>query len=59
MQSFHNEEAGDVVSWLTRDTAVKGGKCILASGHTVYNVLATARPDMIRTLAGSDWPFSL
>ncbi|ROT40076.1 taurine catabolism dioxygenase TauD [Sodiomyces alkalinus F11] len=57
--SFHNEEAGDIVSWLTRDTAAKGGKCILASAHTVYNILATARPDMIRTLAGSDWPFSL
>ncbi|KAL2757173.1 hypothetical protein ACRALDRAFT_1056208 [Sodiomyces alcalophilus JCM 7366] len=57
--SFHNEEAGDIVSWLTRDTAARGGKCILASGHTVYNVLAAARPDMIRTLAGFDWPFSL
>lgn len=59
MQSFHNEEAGDIVSWLTRSTAAQGGKCIIASGHTVYNVLAKTRPDMIRTLARSDWPFAL
>ncbi|KAM0329923.1 hypothetical protein ACHAQA_004089 [Verticillium albo-atrum] len=57
--TFHNEEAGDVVSWLTRSTAVAGGKCIIASGHTVYNVLANTRPDIIRTLARSDWPFAL
>ncbi|RXG45554.1 hypothetical protein VDGE_03163 [Verticillium dahliae] len=56
--TFHNEEAGDVVSWLTRSTAIAGGKCIIASGHTVYNVLANTRPDIIRTLARSDWPFA-
>ncbi|KAM0342735.1 hypothetical protein ACHAPU_009227 [Fusarium lateritium] len=57
--NFHNEEAGDIVSWLTRSTAVSGGKCIIASAYTVYNVLAASRPDMIRTLARSDWPFAL
>ncbi|KAK4191763.1 hypothetical protein QBC35DRAFT_374806 [Podospora australis] len=57
--TFHNEEAGDVVSWLTRSTAAAGGKCILASAYTVYNILAAARPDIIRTLARSDWPFAL
>ncbi|KAF4485695.1 hypothetical protein FAGAP_11453 [Fusarium agapanthi] len=57
--TFHNEEAGDIVSWLTRSTAVSGGKCIIASAYTVYNVLATSRPDMVRTLARSDWPFAL
>ncbi|KAM0321844.1 hypothetical protein ACHAQA_009849 [Verticillium albo-atrum] len=36
-----------------------GGKCIIASGHTVYNVLAKSRPDIIRTLVRSDWPFAL
>ncbi|KAL4730492.1 hypothetical protein ACLX1H_002528 [Fusarium chlamydosporum] len=45
--NFHNEEAGDIVSWLTRSTAVSGGKCIIASAYTVYNVLAASRPDMI------------
>ncbi|RKK81723.1 hypothetical protein BFJ71_g15508 [Fusarium oxysporum] len=57
--TFHNEEAGDIVSWLTRSTAVSGGKCIIASAYTVYNVLATSCSDMVRTLARSDWPFAL
>ncbi|KAK4097516.1 Clavaminate synthase-like protein [Parathielavia hyrcaniae] len=57
--SFHNEEAGDVVGWLTRSTAAAGGKCIIASAYTVYNVLAATRPDVIRTLARADWPFSM
>ena len=56
-QTFHNEEAGDIVSWLTRSTAASGGRCIIASCHTVYNVLANERPDLVRALAGSDWPF--
>lgn len=57
--SFHNEEAGDVVAWLTRSTAAAGGKCIVSSAYTIYNVLAAHRPDIIRTLAKSDWPFAL
>ncbi|OAA73244.1 TfdA family oxidoreductase [Cordyceps fumosorosea ARSEF 2679] len=57
--TFHNEEAGDVISWLTRNTAASGGKCIIASAHTIYNVLAATRPDLIRVLARSDWPFAL
>jgi hypothetical protein len=59
MQTFHNEEAGDVVSWLTKSTAVTGGKCIIASCYTVYQILAKDRPDLVRALAGSDWPFAL
>ncbi|KAK4231804.1 hypothetical protein QBC38DRAFT_451036 [Podospora fimiseda] len=57
--TFHNEEAGDVVGWLTRSTAAAGGKCIVASAYTIYNFLAATRPDLIRTLARSDWPFAL
>ncbi|KAI1779501.1 Clavaminate synthase-like protein [Hypoxylon cercidicola] len=57
--SFHNEEAGDVVAWLTRSSAAKGGKCIVSSAYTIYNILAAHRPDIIRTLAKSDWPFAL
>ncbi|QUC17916.1 uncharacterized protein UV8b_02157 [Ustilaginoidea virens] len=59
LQTFHNEEAGDVVSWLTRSTAASGGKCIIASSYTVYNALAATRPDLLRVLARSDWPFAL
>ncbi|KAF4594687.1 TfdA family Taurine catabolism dioxygenase TauD [Ophiocordyceps camponoti-floridani] len=57
--TFHNEEAGDIVGWLTRSTAEKGGRCIIASAYTVYNVMAASRPDLVRTLARSDWPFAL
>ena len=58
-QTFHTEETGDIIGWLTRSAAATGGKCVIASGHTVYNVLAAARPDLIRVLARSDWPFAL
>ncbi|OAA68488.1 Taurine catabolism dioxygenase TauD/TfdA [Niveomyces insectorum RCEF 264] len=56
--TFHNEETGDVVGWLTRNTASSGGRCIIASAYTVYNVLASRRPDLLRLLARSDWPFA-
>ncbi|KAL1902819.1 hypothetical protein Sste5346_000730 [Sporothrix stenoceras] len=55
--TFHTEETGDVVSWLTRNTASSGGRCIISSAHTVYNALAASRPDLVRLLARADWPF--
>jgi len=57
--TFHNEEAGDLVSWMTRSAAAAGGKCIISSAYTIYNILAASRPDLIRALAKSDWPFAL
>ncbi|ERT03118.1 uncharacterized protein SPSK_09171 [Sporothrix schenckii 1099-18] len=57
--TFHTEETGDVVSWLTRNTASSGGRCIISSAHTVYNALAAGRPDLLRLLARADWPFVL
>lgn len=56
--TFHTEESCDAVGWLTRDTAITGGKCIIASAYTVYNRIAATRPDLIRTLAKGDWPFA-
>ncbi|CAK7219574.1 hypothetical protein SCUCBS95973_003861 [Sporothrix curviconia] len=56
--TFHTEETGDVVAWMTRNTASSGGRCILASVHTVYNALAASRPDLLRLLARTDWPFA-
>lgn len=56
--TFHNEETGDVIGWLTRSTASQGGRCIIASAYTVYNVLAAHRPDLVRLLTRSDWPFA-
>ncbi|RYP63179.1 hypothetical protein DL771_009410 [Monosporascus sp. 5C6A] len=57
--SFHNEVAGDIIGWLTRSVAASGGKCIVASVHAIYNILATYRPDIIRTLAEPNWPIAL
>lgn len=57
--SFHTEETGDIIAWQTRSTAAKGGHCIIASAYTIYNILATTRPDIIRLLARPDWPFAL
>jgi hypothetical protein len=56
-QSFHNEEAGDVISWLTRNTAASGGKCVLASAYTVYNILSKSHQDSLNILAQPIWVF--
>jgi hypothetical protein len=47
------------VSWLTRTTAASGGRCIIASVYAIYNILAADRPDLVRVLARSDWPFAM
>lgn len=57
--SFHTEEVGDVVAWLTRNAAAEGGRCIISSGATIYNVLAATRPDLVRILAAGNFPFAL
>lgn len=59
LQTFHTEDCGDVVAWLTRNVAADGGRCIISSAATVYNVLSAARPDLIRVLAAGNWPFAL
>ncbi|KAG6079427.1 hypothetical protein E4U16_001048 [Claviceps sp. LM84 group G4] len=51
--TFHNEETGDVVSWLTRSMAAAGGKCIIASSYAIYNALFASRPDLLWGLAWS------
>ncbi|KKA31141.1 hypothetical protein TD95_000575 [Thielaviopsis punctulata] len=57
--TFHTEDSGDIVSWLTRSTAQRGGRCVIASANEIYNRMAQTCPDMIRTLAKGDWPFAL
>lgn len=59
VQTFHTEDCGDVVAWLTRNVAADGGRCVISSAATVYNVLSAARPDLIRVLAAGNWPFAL
>lgn len=57
-QPFHTEANGDILAWQTRAAAAEGGKCILASAYTAYNLLAATYPEVIHTLAKPDWPFA-
>ncbi|KAG4269225.1 hypothetical protein FPRO04_12100 [Fusarium proliferatum] len=56
--TFHNEESGDIVSWLTRSTAASGGRCIIASGYAVYNILNRHHPASIHQLSQPKWVFA-
>jgi hypothetical protein len=58
-QPFHTDPDADILAFYTRSTAASGGKCIVSPGYTIYNELASARPDIIATLARPDWPFAL
>lgn len=49
--TFHNEEDGDVVGWLTRGQASEGGSCVISSCYAIYNLVASTRPDLIAALA--------
>ncbi|OBT46588.1 hypothetical protein VE00_01791 [Pseudogymnoascus sp. WSF 3629] len=55
---FHTEATGDILAWQTRAAAAEGGKCIVASAYTAYNLLAATCPEVIHTLAKPDWPFA-
>jgi hypothetical protein len=54
-QVFHTD-AGDIVSLFALNTAARGGESKLASSWKVYNELAEARPDLIKTLS-EEWIF--
>lgn len=47
----------DCLCLFTKNLSEKGGRSILASAYTVYNEIAATRPDIIHTLAESNWPF--
>jgi hypothetical protein len=54
-QPFHTD-VGDIVSLFALGESEEGGQSYLSSGLKVYNELAAARPDLIRTLA-EPWAF--
>lgn len=56
--SFHTDNIGDLLAFQTRSTASRGGNCILSSSYSIYNELASTRPDIIRTLAAPNWPIA-
>lgn len=49
-QVFHTD-AGDVIALFALAEAAEGGESYLASSWHVYNQLAAARPDLIKTLS--------
>ena len=52
-QALHTDP-GDVIGMFALATAAQGGESILSSTSTLYNSLATRRPDLIETLS-QDW----
>ncbi|ORX47741.1 taurine catabolism dioxygenase TauD, TfdA family protein [Hesseltinella vesiculosa] len=54
-QVFHTD-AGDIISLFAIGVAEEGGRSKIASSWTVYNEIASTRPDLIHTLA-EDWVF--
>jgi hypothetical protein len=54
---FHSDVICDIVGMQVLGCAAKGGSSSLASSHMVYNELAATRPDLIHTLASSNWVF--
>ncbi|KAH8698550.1 hypothetical protein BGW36DRAFT_460448 [Talaromyces proteolyticus] len=54
---IHTDITADIVATLPLKSSKSGGEAIVASAWTVYNELATTRPDLIHVLAEPDWPF--
>ena len=57
LQTFHTDTFCDILAMQTLNCPAKGGRHILTSGHTIYNELAVTRPDLLKTLADSNWTF--
>jgi hypothetical protein len=55
-QFFHTDDS-DIVGLLCIARAMEGGESDLVSAHTVYNILARERPDVLRTLTEASWYF--
>lgn len=55
-QYFHADDS-DIVGLLCIAKALEGGESDIVSSHTVYNVLAKERPDVLQTLTAPIWYF--
>ncbi|KAF4267806.1 hypothetical protein CNMCM8812_002095 [Aspergillus fumigatus] len=55
-QFFHADDA-DIVGLLCIARALEGGESDIVSSHTVYNILARERPDVLKTLTQPIWYF--
>jgi len=53
---FHTDVISDILALQVRQTSKHGGETLLSPTWTVYNTLATHRPDIIRLLSEPIWP---
>ncbi|KAI1880189.1 hypothetical protein JX265_001810 [Neoarthrinium moseri] len=54
---FHTDTVTDCLCLFTQSLAADGGRSVITSAWTVYNELASTRPDLIHVLAEGNWPF--
>ncbi|GAB1312430.1 TauD/TfdA-like domain-containing protein [Madurella fahalii] len=55
-QPFHTDVC-DILAMYVQEVAAEGGQFKIASSGQIYNQIAANRPDVIHTLAASDWVF--
>lgn len=55
--TFHTDTFCDILALQTRSNAARGGRHIISPSQTIYNKIATQRPDLLETLASPSWPF--
>jgi len=55
-QPFHTDVC-DILAMYVQELAAEGGQFQIASSGHIYNEVAASRPDVIHTLAASDWVF--
>ncbi|CAO2655440.1 Nn.00g105040.m01.CDS01 [Neocucurbitaria sp. VM-36] len=51
---YHNDVC-DILCMYIQDCAANGGESTLASAATVYNAIASTRPDVVKTLSAPIW----
>lgn len=56
VKPFHTD-TGSILGLHCRGRASMGGQSKIASSAHIYNEIARVRPDLIRTLAETNWPF--
>ncbi|CZS96753.1 uncharacterized protein RAG0_05950 [Rhynchosporium agropyri] len=55
-QPFHADVICDTLAIATRSCSARDGRAFVASSWSVYNELASTRPDLINVLATPNWP---
>jgi hypothetical protein len=56
LQPFHNDVC-DILAMYVQQQAMEGGESHLASCATIYNEIASTRPDVLHTLSDRSWNF--